>query len=187
MSPPYMKLFIGDYLADTTHLTTAEHGAYLLLLMAMWRAGGKLPADDGRLAKLTLCTAKEWAAIKPAILAFFKVSRGRLTHKRLAKEMAKYDDVSRMRKTASQKAVLEKANKNSDVTSQFGKRLRTKRSHNQNQNQREIEEPNSSSNLSRRASAPEPDGGSGASAPVSLEEIRDRIAAQAAEMARRSA
>lgn len=113
-APPYMKLYVGDYLGDTHHLGALEHGAYLLLLMAMWRAGGTLPAIDANLARLARCTLDEWTSVRPAVMAFFKVSRGKLTHKRLAEEMAKYETVSRKRSEAVQERERKKHNKDND-------------------------------------------------------------------------
>jgi len=68
-----MPLFTDAYLGDTTHLTTLEHGAYLLLLIVAWRNGGHLPHDDKVLAKYARVTGQQWRRLKPVILAFFEV------------------------------------------------------------------------------------------------------------------
>ena len=39
---PALPLWTDAYLGDTTHLTTIEHGAYLLLLMTAWRTADAL-------------------------------------------------------------------------------------------------------------------------------------------------
>ena len=49
---PYIPLFVADYLADTSHLSTLEHGAYLLLIMNYWQRGESLPCGDMQLARI---------------------------------------------------------------------------------------------------------------------------------------
>lgn len=78
----WMPLYVGDYLADTMHLTTAEHGAYVLLLMHSWRTG-PLPDDDSRLAAIVRADAAAWRRMAPTIRAFFDVTDAGLVQRRL--------------------------------------------------------------------------------------------------------
>jgi len=115
-SAPYMRLYIGDYLADTIHLSRGEHGAYLLLLMAMWRAGGKLPAQDAKLAKIAKCSPKEWEAMRETMLAFFQRRGGTITHKRLARELAIYTDKIVRASKGGKASAVQKAKENNPKT-----------------------------------------------------------------------
>lgn len=90
-APPYMPLFVADYLGDTRHLTTEQHGAYLLLLMAMWRGGGVLPDDPSRLARTVGLRPQRWEAISAEVLAMFVREDGALSHPRLSREMERYE------------------------------------------------------------------------------------------------
>lgn len=85
-----MPLYVADYLGDTGHLTTTEHGAYLLLLMTMWRAGGSLPNDDLRLARFARCTRLQWDRMRPTLIEFFTVLDASISHKRMTAELTKY-------------------------------------------------------------------------------------------------
>lgn len=98
---PAMPLWTDAYLADTGHLTTLEHGAYMLLLMTMWRAGGSLPDDDTRLMRFTKTNSAQWTKIKPVIMEFFHIEGGKISQKRLARE---FDFVKTKREKASQSA-----------------------------------------------------------------------------------
>lgn len=84
---PALPLWTDAYLGDTTHLTTLEHGAYLLLLIVAWRAKEcRLPNDDKMLARYTKLTPKQWARIKPMIMSFFEEKDGFLYQGRLSDE-----------------------------------------------------------------------------------------------------
>lgn len=98
----WMPLWIGAYLADTTHLSRDEHGGYLLLLMAYWRARGPLPDDDKRLAAITKATPMEWRKLRPVLAEFFTVTNGTWRQKRIEIEMATAD--ARSEKAANKAA-----------------------------------------------------------------------------------
>lgn len=86
---PKMPFWTDAYLADTIHLTTIEHGAYLLLLITMWRCKEKrLPNDDKSLAKFSRLSPAQWAKIKPTIMGFFDAENGFITQGRLTDEAA---------------------------------------------------------------------------------------------------
>jgi uncharacterized protein YdaU (DUF1376 family) len=90
MSKPadtWMPLYIGDYLADTMHLTHAQHGIYLLLIMAYWRAAGSLSNEGDQLAAVAKCSGKEWRRHRPIIEKFFHIEGHRWTHKRIDAEL----------------------------------------------------------------------------------------------------
>ena len=96
-STPWMPLYIGDYLAGTAHLSTEQHGAYLLLLMHHWR-NGPLPDDDIQLAQIARIKSITFVRRHAQILrAFFEKSADGLIHTRLMKERAHADDVSAKR------------------------------------------------------------------------------------------
>lgn len=94
MAGPYMPLWVGDYLGDTVHLTCEEHGAYLKLLMTMWRADGYLPHDEVKLARIIGVGAKKWKTIWGSIGAFFTVDGDRITQRRLLGELTRNEETS---------------------------------------------------------------------------------------------
>lgn len=84
-----MPLYVGDYLKDTAHLTAAEHGAYLLLIMQAWSHGGAIPTDLERLRLICRFDREEWEACRGAVLPFFYVQDGCYRHKRIDIELKK--------------------------------------------------------------------------------------------------
>lgn len=98
MSRPWMPLYIADYLQDTTHLSAAEHGAYLLLIMHYW-ANGSLPTDDRRLARIVRMNAEEWASAKETIADYFEDD---WRHLRIELELVEADEKYERRAAAGQ-------------------------------------------------------------------------------------
>jgi uncharacterized protein YdaU (DUF1376 family) len=85
MSRAWMPFYAGDYLRDTGHLTTEQHGAYLLLILHCWQHG-KLPDGAPGRATIARVPLKRWQTIKSEVESYF-LDDG--THKRIDAEREK--------------------------------------------------------------------------------------------------
>ncbi len=74
-----MPFYVADYLADTGHLSAAENGAYMLLIMHYWRTGG-LPPDDDMRRRVSRMTHREWQRSRTTVMGFFSIDG---KHKRI--------------------------------------------------------------------------------------------------------
>jgi uncharacterized protein YdaU (DUF1376 family) len=99
MSRAWMPLYVGDYLADTQHLTTIQHGAYLLLIMAYWQRGG-LPNDEEAIAGICRLNRSQWESNRSAIAKLFLSG---WKHKRIDRELEKAKVLSEKRAMAGRK------------------------------------------------------------------------------------
>lgn len=111
-----MQLYVADYMADTRHLTCEQDGAYMRLLMAMWRSGGSLSADAAKLARICGLTATRWTKISPDVMAFFDLAEGLITQGRLTKEIKKAEEKSSKRSECGKLGGLAKSLKNNKPT-----------------------------------------------------------------------
>lgn len=94
---PALPLWTDAYLADTTHLSHAEHGRYLLMLIHLWRTPyKKFPNDDAWLARKFGCCEEDIHELyRPLISEFFKSSGNWLYQKRILKEFERVQAVSK--------------------------------------------------------------------------------------------
>ncbi len=83
----WMPMFWGDYLRDTGHLSTAEHGAYMLLIGHYWTTGKPIPDGDAVLARITRQGVAAWRKMRDVIAAFFIVADGVWRHGRIDDEL----------------------------------------------------------------------------------------------------
>lgn len=106
---PYMRFWVKDHIADTLHLTCLEHGAYVLLLLAMWNNGGQLPNDDAYLSRVCRLRGKSWAKARSAVMPFFDVKGDQIIQKRLVKELEDATDAATKNKERASRGGQAKA------------------------------------------------------------------------------
>lgn len=115
----WFPFYAGDYAGDTLHLTTVEHGAYLLLLIHEWRTG-PLPDDDARLATVARMLPTEWQQIAPTIRAFFTLRDGRLVQPRLERERNRAGNKVEQRRKAGLASAAARAGKKTGASKPNG-------------------------------------------------------------------
>lgn len=99
MSRPWMPFYVADYLGDTEHLSTLQHGAYCLLLFSYWKRGC-LPDDDRQLSHITKLSLKAWRHHRPVLQAFFYNG---WKHRRVETELARHLEIRTKRAAAGSK------------------------------------------------------------------------------------
>lgn len=96
----WMRFHVGDYLADTMHLSTFQHGIYILLIMHYFKRG-PLPDDERVLMRIAkVPSAMAWRKQSPPVIALFKHENGALLHTRIELTRAEAKKLSEIRRSA---------------------------------------------------------------------------------------
>ena len=101
----WMPIYIGDYLADTTRLTTEQHGAYFLLILDYWKSG-RPPDDDAVLAQITRLSPHAWSIARAMLARFFSIENGEWIHHRIERELEAARGNAKRNTEKAQKAAL---------------------------------------------------------------------------------
>lgn len=140
---PALPFWTDAYLGDTRHLTTIEHGAYFLLLVAAWRTKTcDLPDDDEQLRRIAGLTAKQWERIGPVLRPFFSVRGNRIFSPRLNDERDAVRQKVNQRIQAGKASALKRKHRGSttvEVSLQRNSTIHTQ-NHTHSHNHREEEE-----------------------------------------------
>lgn len=104
---PWMPFYVRDYLADTEHLTTTEHGAYMLLIMHCWQHG-TIPANPQQKASVARMRLNDFNRIWPNLAPYFEADG---SSRRVTLERQKIASVTSVRREAGRKGGLEKSRK----------------------------------------------------------------------------
>lgn len=90
---PVLPLKTDALLADTTHMSPEEFGAYCRLLFVMWRHGGMLKDDDGEFANVAGMPLARWRKVKERVMRPMTVAGGMVSQKRLTDTWMRVQEV----------------------------------------------------------------------------------------------
>lgn len=108
-SPPYMPVFVADFIADTQHLTCEQGGAYWRILMHLWRHGGFMRNDVTEVAQVVGLSVERWLLIGAPVMCLLNCSQATITHRRLCDELDRAYGKSRQAREGGRRGGLAKA------------------------------------------------------------------------------
>jgi len=95
---PYIQLYAADYLADTVHLSTDEHGAYFLLILNYWQTGKPIPKN--RLQSITKLSNERWTDVEQSLKEYFNDDGKCWQHDRLDADLIGVGNSQKQRSNA---------------------------------------------------------------------------------------
>jgi uncharacterized protein YdaU (DUF1376 family) len=95
----WMRFNVGDYLADTMHLSTFQHGIYVLLIMHYFKRG-ELPSDDPALARIAHTSVPQWRRQSAPVMSLFTRQGEHWVHRRIDAERERARNISEVKQAA---------------------------------------------------------------------------------------
>ena len=99
-APPWMPLYVSDFLADTEHLGATETGIYIRLILHCWQHGS-IPRDERKLALISHVDTRLWRQHRSVLQFFDVVDASTMTQKRVLTELLRYREISNKRKASA--------------------------------------------------------------------------------------
>lgn len=98
---PVLPLKTDALLADTTHMSAEEFGAYCRILFVMWRHEAKLPDSDEELAMIAGVPLARWRKISEKVRRPLTVGGGILSQKRMTDTWIRVQELRHKRAMAA--------------------------------------------------------------------------------------
>jgi uncharacterized protein YdaU (DUF1376 family) len=98
---PILPLKTDALLADTTHMSAEEFGAYCRILFVMWRHRARLKDDDTEMAAIAGMPLARWRKIKERVTRPMTLIEGTYSQKRLTDTWMQVQEIRRKRAHAA--------------------------------------------------------------------------------------
>ena len=94
---PILPLHTDALLADTSHMSPAEFGAYCRLLFVAWRHGARLDNKPDELARIVGVSRRDWNRLARVVLKPMTVTSDGVSQKRLTDTWMRVQEIRRKR------------------------------------------------------------------------------------------